>query len=276
MYAKISRAELVGRYVILTAFFPFFMFPFYWMVVTSLKFEVDAFAMPPKWLFEINLENYRKVLVETAFLEQTKNSVIVAITNVILTMTLALPAAYSMSRYKTGGKDLLFWFLSIRMIPPIVGAIPLFLIAAKFRLVDTLVVLPGLYLIINLPFAVWMLKSFIDEIPREIDESALIDGCSRVSVIWRIILPLLGAGLLATGVFVFILAWNEFLLANIFTRRNAVTLPVGIASFITDKGIQWGFITAAASLASAPPIILLWIFQKSLIRGLTVGTVKGG
>ncbi len=191
-------------------------------------------------------------------------------------MTLALPAAYSMSRYKTGGKDLLFWFLSIRMIPPIVGAIPLFLIAAKFRLVDTLVVLPGLYLIINLPFAVWMLKLFIDEIPREIDESALIDGCSRVSVIWRIILPLLGAGLLATGVFVFILAWNEFLLANIFTRRNAVTLPVGIASFITDKGIQWGFITAAASLASAPPIILLWIFQKSLIRGLTVGTVKGG
>lgn len=276
MYGKMSRVELAGRYVILSAFFLFFMFPFYWMIVTSLKFEVDAFAMPPKWLFDVNLENYRKVLTEKAFLEQAKNSLIIAVANVILTMALALPAAYSMSRYKTGGRDLLFWFLSIRMIPPIVGAIPLFLIAAKLRLIDTLVILPLLYLIINLPFAVWMLKSFIDEIPREIDESALIDGCSRVSVIWRIILPLLGAGLLATGVFVFILAWNEFLLANIFTRRNAVTLPVGIASFITDKGILWGLITAAASLASAPPIILLWIFQKSLTRGLTVGAVKGG
>ncbi len=275
MYGRMSRAELVGRYVILTAFFLFFMFPFYWMVVTSLKFEVDAFAMPPKWLFEINLENYRTVLTETAFLEQTKNSLIVAIANVTLTMALALPAAYSMSRYKTGGKDLLFWFLSIRMIPPIVGAIPLFLIAAKFRLIDTLVILPILYLIINLPFAVWMLKSFIDEVPREIDECALIEGCSRVSVIWRIILPLLRPGLLATGVFVFILAWNEFLLANIFTRRDAVTLPVGISSFITDKGILWGFITASASLASAPPIILLWIFQRNLIRGLTVVAVKG-
>jgi multiple sugar transport system permease protein len=194
--------------------------------------------------------------------------------SVLVTLALALPAAYSMSRFKTGGKDLMFWFLSIRMIPPIVGAIPLFVLAARLRLIDGFVILPVLYLILNMPFAVWMLKSFIDEIPREIDESALIDGCTGVGVIWRMILPVVRPGLYATAVFCFILAWNEFLLANIFTRRTAVTLPVAIARFITEKQILWGYITAAATMASAPPIILLWIFQRNLVRGLTLGAVK--
>ena len=160
------------------------------------------------------------------------------------------------------------------MIPPIVGAIPLFVLAAQLRLVDTHIILPVLYVILNMPFAVWMLKSFIDEIPREIDESALIDGCSNLVVIRRMILPLIKPGLLATAVFCFILAWNEFLLANIFTRRTAVTLPVGISKFITEKQILWGYITAAATLASAPPIVFLWIFQRNLVRGLTLGAVR--
>ncbi len=119
-----------------------------------------------------------------------------------------------------------------------------------------------------------MLKSFIDEIPSAIDESAQLDGCSHLGTIWRIILPLVKPGLAATAIFCFILAWNEFLLANIFTRRTAITLPVGISKFITERQILWGYITAAASLATTPPIVFLWLFQRNLLRGLTLGAVK--
>jgi multiple sugar transport system permease protein len=252
----------------------FFLFPIYWMIVTSLKTEVDAFSMPPRWIFMPTFENYRRVLSETDFLHQARNSLLTATSNVVIVLALATPAAYSMSRFRTGGKHLLMWFLSARMVPPIVGAIPLFVFAASFRLVDTPVILPVLYVTMNLPFAIWMLKSFMDEIPRELDESALMDGCSRLAVIRYVILPLLAPGLVATGVFCFILAWNEFLLANIFTRRSAVTLPVGISRFITEKQILWGYITAAATLASLPPIAFLLYFQRNLVKGLTAGAVK--
>ncbi|MGI9436124.1 MAG: carbohydrate ABC transporter permease [Geminicoccaceae bacterium] len=274
MHRKLSPFELTIRVAILFIFFLFFMFPFYWIIATSLKTQVDAFAIPPKWFFDVTFENYIEVLSDTDFLNQAKNSLIASLANALITLALALPAAYSMSRYKTGGKDLLFWFLSIRMIPPIVGAIPLFVLAAQYRLIDTYVILPVLYIILNMPFAVWMLKSFIDEIPREIDESALIDGCTNLAVIRRMILPLIKPGLAATVVFCFILAWNEFLLANIFTRRVAVTLPVGISKFITEKQILWGYITAAATLATLPPIVFLWFFQRNLVRGLTLGAVR--
>ncbi|MCP4380759.1 MAG: carbohydrate ABC transporter permease [Hyphomicrobiales bacterium] len=274
MYGKFSRFEITLRMGVLCLFFLFFMFPFYWLIATSLKKDVDTFAMPPLWVFTPTFENYEAVVLETDFLQQTTNSLIASLLNVALCILLAMPAAYSMSRHGTGGKNLLFWFLSIRMIPPIVGAIPLFVLAAQMRLVDTHFILPVLYLIINMPFAVWMLKMFIDEIPREIDESALIDGCSVLGIIRRIILPLVKPGLVATAVFLFIMAWNEFLIANIFTRRDAVTLPVGIAKFITEKQILWGYITAAATLASVPPIVFLWIFQRNILRGLTMGAIR--
>lgn len=274
MHGRLSPLGLAGRLVVLTVFLLFFLFPFYWIIATSLKTQVDAFAMPPKWLFDPTLANYVKVLLDTDFLRQTANSLIASTANAIITLALALPAAFSMSRYGTGGRDLLFWFLSIRMIPPIVGAIPLFVLAAQLRLIDTYVILPVLYIILNMPFAVWMLKSFIDEIPREIDESAMLDGCGNLAVIRRMIVPLIKPGLVATAVFCFILAWNEFLLANIFTRRVAVTLPVGISKFITDKQILWGYITAAATLATLPPVVLLWFFQRNLLRGLTFGATR--
>ena len=274
MHGRLSPLAIAGRLAVLTLFLLFFMFPFYWIIATSLKTQVDAFAIPPKWLFDPTLANYLKVLLDTEFLRQTVNSLIASTANAVITLALALPAAFSMSRYRTGGKDLLFWFLSIRMIPPIVGAIPLFVLAARFRLIDTYVILPVLYIILNMPFAVWMLKSFIDEIPREIDESAMLDGCGNLAVIRRMILPLIKPGLVATAVFCFILAWNEFLLANIFTRRVAVTLPVGISKFITEKQILWGYITAGATLATLPPVVLLWFFQRNLLRGLTFGAVR--
>lgn len=275
MIYKLSRFEHFIRITLLIIFLMFFMFPVYWMVATSLKETVDIFTIPPKWFFKISFENYLHIISDdSGFLKKILNSCIASVVNAIFTLLLAFPAAYSMSRYKTGGINLLMWFLSIRMIPPIVGAIPLFIIFSKLGLVDSYIALPILYIIINLPFAIWMIKSFMDEIPTEIDESAYVEGCSTTGVIIKIIIPLIRPGILATLVFCFIMAWNEFLIANIFTRKMAITAPVGVARFITERQILWGYITAGATLASAPPIILLLIFQKNLMRGLTLGAVK--
>lgn len=275
MIGRISRTELILRVSLLVIFFLFFMFPIYWMVVTSLKNTVDIFAIPPKWFFSISFENYWYIMSDdSGFLKKILNSAIASTLNALFTLLLAFPAAYSMSRYKTGGINLLMWFLSIRMIPPIVGAIPLFIIFSKLGLVDTFIALPILYIIINLPFAIWMIKSFMDEIPKEIDESAYVEGCSTTGVIFKIIVPLIRPGIFATLVFCFIMSWNEFLIAYIFTRKEAITAPVGVARFITERQILWGYITAGATLASILPMLLLIIFQKNLIRGLTLGAVK--
>ena len=245
MIGKISRFELIIRVILLVVFFLFFIFPIYWMVATSLKNTVDIFSIPPKWFFKISLENYWYILSDdSGFLKKIFNSSIAAILNAIFTLLLTFPAAYSMSRYKTGGINLLMWFLSIRMIPPIVGAIPLFIIFSKLGLVDTFIALPILYIVINLPFAIWMIKSFIDEIPKEIDESAYVEGCSTTEVIIKIIIPLIKPGIFATLVFCFIMAWNEFLIAYIFTRKEAITAPVGVARFITERQILRVYITA--------------------------------
>ncbi len=275
MIGKISRFELIIRVILLVVFFLFFIFPIYWMVATSLKNTVDIFSIPPKWFFKISLDNYWYIISDdSGFLKKIFNSSIAAILNAIFTLLLTFPAAYSMSRYKTGGINLLMWFLSIRMIPPIVGAIPLFIIFSKLGLVDTFIALPILYIVINLPFAIWMIKSFIDEIPKEIDESAYVEGCSTTGVIIKIIIPLIRPGIFATLVFCFIMAWNEFLIAYIFTRKEAIKATVGVSRFITERQILWGYITAGATLASILPIVLLVIFQKNLVRGLTLGAVK--
>lgn len=273
-FSKTSRAEMVVRYALLILFFIFFLFPIYWLLSTSLKTQVDIFALPPKWLFTPTLQNYIHVLTKTPYPLQARNSLIAATANVALSMTIGTLAAYSISRFRVGTKNLLYWFLGIRMLPPIVASIPLFLIAASLRLIDTYIILPILYLTLNLPFVIWMMKSFIDEIPRDIEESAFIDGCSHLGALVRVVLPLVAPGLVATAVFCFIMAWNEFLFAMIFTRASAMTLPVGISGFITEEQIFWGYITAAASVAAIPPIVFAVIFQRYLVRGLTFGAVK--
>jgi len=236
---------------------------------------VDIFSMPPKiFAFKPTFKNFFHVFSETKFADQGINSLVAAFSNTVLSLIIGTMAAYGISRCKVGGARLLFWFLSLRMLPPIVVSVPLFIMAAKLRLIDTRFILPLLYLLLNVPFVVWMMKSFIDEIPVEIEESASIDGCSHFGVIWRIVVPMITPGLVATGVLCFIFAWNEFLLAMIFTRATAMTLPVGISGFITTEQVFWGPITAFASIASIPPVILALIFQRYMVRGLTFGALK--
>jgi multiple sugar transport system permease protein len=265
----------VVRIILLVIALSFFVYPIFWLFSTSIKQEVDIFASPPKFfLFKPIFDNYIHVFKNTDIPNQGLNSLIAAISNTALSLFIGTMAAYGISRFKVGGRRLLFWFLSLRMLPPIVVSVPLFIMAAKLRLIDTHYVLPILYLLLNVPFVVWMMKSFIDEIPEEMEESAHIDGCSYFGAIWRIVLPIITPGLVATGVLCFIFAWNEFLLAMIFTRATAMTLPVGISGFISVEQVFWGYITASASVAAIPPIVLAWIFQRYMVRGLTFGALK--
>jgi multiple sugar transport system permease protein len=275
---KVSAKKIVKRAVriiLLIIAFAFIVYPIFWLFSTSIKQEVDIFSSPPKiFIFQPIIRNYIHVFTNTDIPQQGLNSLVAALSNTALSLFIGTMAAYGISRFKVGGKRLLFWFLSLRMLPPIVVSVPLFIIAAKLKLIDTRLVLPVLYLLLNVPFVVWMMKSFIDEIPEEMEESAQIDGCSYYGAIWRIVLPIITPGLVATGVLCFIFAWNEFLLAMIFTRATAMTLPVGISGFISVEQIFWGYITASASVAAIPPIILALIFQRYMVRGLTFGALK--
>lgn len=265
----------VARVIIAVIALAFFIYPIFWLISTSFKQEVDVFASPPKiFIFTPTLKNFVHVFKNTDIPAKGVNSLVAALSNTALSLFIGTMAAYGISRFKVGGKRLLFWFLSLRMLPPIVVSVPLFMIAARLRLIDTRLILPVLYLLLNVPFVVWMMKSFIDEIPLDIEESAQIDGCSYFGAIWRIILPMITPGLVATGVLCFIFAWNEFLLAMIFTRATAMTLPVGISGFISVEQIFWGYITSSAFVAAIPPIVLALIFQRYMVRGLTFGALK--
>ena len=275
---KLSQGELlvtIIKYSVLVIFLLFFTFPIFWLLSSSIKNDVDIFSLPTKILnFKPTLTNFADIISEGHIPKLTLNSIIASTLNVILSLTIGTMAAYGISRFKVGGKNLLYWFLSLRMLPPIVVAIPLFILASKMKLVDTKAILPIMYLLINVPFVVWMMKSFIDEVPISMEESALLDGCSFFQVLWKIVIPMIRSGLIATTVLCYIFAWNEFLLGMIFTRVKSVPLPVGISSFITVEQIFWGPLLASATFAALPPIILALVFQKYMVRGLTFGAVK--
>ena len=269
-----SATDLL-KYLILFLGLVFFLFPIYWLATSSFKHDVDIFSLPPRLLlFRPTLSNFVQVFRATNIPILVLNSFLTAAINVVLSLAVGSLAAYAISRQRVGGQRLLFWFLSLRMLPPIVVSIPLFIIAARLRLVDTRAILPLMYLLVNVPFVIWMMKSFIDEVPISVEESALIDGCSPWRVLWSVVLPMIKPGLVATGVFCFIFSWNEFLLAMIFTRRAATTLPIGISGFIAVEQIFWGPLTASAAIATLPPMALAWVFQRYMVRGLTFGAVK--
>ena len=169
----------------------------------------------------------------------------------------------------------MFWILSVRMFPPIATIIPIFLLFNKLGLIDTRLGLMLLYIAFNLPFAIWIMRSFFDEIPSELDDAAMVDGCSPWQAFARIILPLAAPGLSATAIFCMMFSWNEFLFAMIISRAQTQTLPVGVMGFITQRGVLWGEMSAAATIIMTPMIIFTFLIQRYLIRGLTFGAVKG-
>jgi multiple sugar transport system permease protein len=270
-----------AAYLVVAAFSLFALFPAFWMISTSFKSRWDAFRLPPVWInFTPTLEHYFAVLTGTGWASTPMpklllNSVIVSFSSSALALLCGALAAYGLSRFPTRyNKHLSMWILSTRMFPPVAVAIPVFLMVSDLNLIDSYWALIIPYAAFNMSFVVWMMKSFFDQVPVELEEAAMIDGCSRLSAFFRIVLPLTIPGLIATAVFVLILSWNEFLFALLLTRTEARTAPVAASDFVTLYGIQWGQLTAHATLISAPIIVLGLLFQRYIVKGLTLGAVK--
>ena len=268
------------KYVLLFTLTLATLAPIYWMITISFKREVDQFAVPPRWFwFAPTLEHYLDAFVVRSFGQYLINSLVVAIGSTVCALVLGTLAAYSLARFRLPGnldRKLALWILSTRMFPAIVTAVPLFLIMRDLRLVNTRLSLIIVYTSFNLPFVVWMMRGFFAEVPRDLEEAAMVDGDSRLGALWRVVLPLVTPGLAATAVFCLIVSWNEFLFALVLTQTDdAMTLPVGIAGRVTQYGIKWGVMSAAAAVAMVPILAFAMSVQKYLVRGLSLGAVKG-
>ena len=254
--------------------------PVYWMLTISLKTEVDQFAIPPKWFsFSPTLQHYTDAFVTRSFGQYLLTSAIVAVVSTLFALVIGTLAAYALTRFRLPynlDRKLSLWILSTRMFPAIVTAVPLFLMMRDLRLLNTRLALIIVYTAFNLPFVVWMMRGFFAEVPRDLEEAALVDGDSRLGALVRVVLPLVSPGLAATAVFCLIVSWNEFLFALVLTQTDAaMTLPVGIAGRVTQYEIKWGVMSAAGVVAMMPILIFALAMQRYLVRGLSLGAVKG-
>jgi multiple sugar transport system permease protein len=267
--------DLAWRLAVLAVVFFFTLVPVVWIVLTSFKPESEWISNPPVWF-----PSRWTVLSYTSMWHSggsvaLKNSLIVVCLSTLCAMILGSVAAYSLSRFRTGGEHVASWILSIKFLPPVVFAIPLLNVFTRFHLVDTYTGLVLLYTTFNLPFVVWMMKGFFDEVPSEIEESARVDGASWTGVFWRIALPLTLPGMVATLLLTFIFGWNEFLFALIFTNQDHYTIPVQLSSYFSEAvGLQWGPQAALSVVGILPIIAFSFLIQRFLIRGMTFGAVK--
>lgn len=252
-----------------------FFLPLLWVLLSSIKTRLDLFAIPPKWIFTPTLENYAGIL-QSDFRQQFLNSLIIAVISTIFSVTLGSLAAYGFSRYPLKNSNfILFWILSLRMLPVIAVVVPFFLLFQALGLLDTHLALILVYSIFNISFSIWVLKGFFDEIPREVEEAAMLEGYSPFEVFFRVSLPLARSGLAASAMFCLIQSLNEFLVALALTTRVAETAPVGLAKLQTFLGTDWGRISAAAALFMLPVIIFTILIRNELIRGMSFGQLKG-
>ena len=253
----------------------FFVFPIFMIIVTSLKSRVDALAVPPVWIFRPVFDNYINIFSENNFGLYFRNSLIIATFGTLFALVVGVPAAYSLARRAFRRQDdVSFWILSQRMMPPIAVIIPMFILLRTVRLIDTYAGLIVVYMTFNLPFVIWILRGFFQDIPIEIEESAMVDGASVFGSFWRIAVPLVTPGLAAAAIFSFLFTWNEFLFALILTGRNTATMPVAVQLFMRETGIDWGRMTAAAVVMMLPTMLFTLFALRYLVRGLTFGAVK--
>jgi multiple sugar transport system permease protein len=264
-------------YIILLVAVGIAVFPIVVMLLDSIKATPLITATPPVWIFTPTWEHYHNVLQIPSYPFGTyfAHSVIVATVSTFVTLIIGFLAAYSMARYDTGGRHFDFWVLSLRMLPPAALLIPMYVFFNTFQLIDTVWALIIIYMTFNIPLCIWVLRSFIRELPYELEESAQIDGASLWQILLRIILPLVAPGLAAVAVLSFIACWNEFFFALIFTQNAAVTLTKGTAEFVGAYETQWGEIAAATGIGMIPPLLLGFAVQRYLVRGLSLGAVKG-
>ena len=262
---------LLGAVVVL------YGFPFIYLLLTSFKTPLETIAVPPRVLPSTwTTANYVAALSRGGVVASFINSISVATISTLLALVLAVPAAYGITRFRTrAGRVFIMVALVTRMVPPVAVGIPLLSTIAFLGLTDTPTGLAIAHTTISLPLSIWLMASFFEAVPTELDEAAKVDGCSRLGALWRVILPVISGGMAVTAIFAFLASWNEFLFALLLTSVRAQTTPIVIANFQTQFGLDWGAMTALAALYSIPVILLTLVLQRHIVAGLTLGAVKG-
>jgi len=271
------RPGAIARFVFIGLFILFLLAPFYWVAVTSIKPSDDMLTTPPVW-FPTHPTgiHYSTALNHMRGWLGLKNSLIIASVVTILSVLIGSSAAYSMARFRTGGKHLAFWVLSQRFLPPIAVVIPVFLMFRTLGLVDSRLGLILLYTVFALPFTIWMMYAYFRQMPPDLEEAALVDGCSRWQALWKVAWPLAAPGIVSAGAFAFIFSWTEFLFALVLTSTKAVTLPVVLAGTATEfQGNLYGEASALTMVSLVPAVLLGILVQRHIVRGLTLGAVQG-
>jgi multiple sugar transport system permease protein len=269
------EVRLAFRYALATLLVIIFVFPVYWLFIISFKTPDEIFAFPPVWYPKsIQFANYG-VLFKDGDAETVWNSLVIATVSTFFAMLIGTLAAYSLARFKTGGENLAVWIISQRMMPPVAIVFPIFLLYVFFGWVDSLFGIILLYTAFNLPYVIWMMRGYIEDIPLELEESALVDGCTRWEVLWKVVLPMARSGLFATAVFTFVFAWNEFLFALVLTRTEVVTYTVQVTHYFGGQSNFWAKIAAMSVLGTIPVFIAVATMQRFLVRGISMGAVKG-
>jgi multiple sugar transport system permease protein len=270
---RVRLLKQIGIYLLIAAVLVVMIFPFYWMVLTSLRSQVDNVSRIPVWWFEPTWENYRNVIARNNFLEFTWNSFVVAALSTAIGLVLGLPAAYSIARFKQDGLALAI--LIARLTPYITYLVPWYLAFRALGLIDTYLALTLTHLIVGMPLIVWIMISFFEGVPLELEEAAFVDGATRIGAFLRVILPLSTPGIVAASILAFIFSWNQFLFSLVLSGPNTRPVPVAVFNFISYGQIDFGGLGAAAVLITLPVIILTLVIQRWIVTGLTMGAVKG-
>lgn len=251
--------------------------PYLWMLLTSLKQESTLFS-PERQLLPavVTLENYLRLFQKTTFLSNLGHSVLVSSGTMVLGLSVSITAAYAFSRFRfPGRRALMLQFLLVNMFPIVLLIIPLFIIMKNLGLLDTHMGLILAHSTFSIPFATWMMISYFDAIPRSLDEAALVDGCTPLGAMFKVVIPLSVPGIIATGIYIFITSWNEYLYASILAGQNVRTLTVAIQTLVGEYEIAWGLLTAGGVMGALPVTLLFMLIQKRLVAGMTQGAVKG-
>ena len=265
---------LIGSYFLIGLFLIWTLFPIYWIFLTSLKTTQQVNTMPPLFFFKPTLETYAKLLSGESMLA-FRSSLIVSSSTVLIGLMIGFPAAYTLARVRFRARDQVnFWVLSMRMAPPFAFLVPYYLTFRFLHLLDTYPALIIVNMTFTLPFTIWMLESVIEDMPVELEEAALVDGCSPAEAMWRIVAPLIAPSIAATAILSFVFCWNEFFFAYVLSGNSTRTMPVMLTSLIGLMGVDWVTMSAASIISIIPTVILALLAQKYLVRGLTMGAIK--
>jgi multiple sugar transport system permease protein len=274
--ARRNPALGVLRTLFLLLFLLFVLVPLYWVIVTSIKPTSDYLVVPPVWFpAEPTIVHYTAALFSYRGLQALVNSLIISSVSTVLSTVFGTMMAYSMARFNTGGQHLAFWVLSQRFLPPVAVILPIFLLFRGWKLYDTHIGLILAYTFMTLPLTVWMMYAYFRQLPKSLEEAALVDGLSRWQTLWKIAVPLAAPGIVAAAVFAFIAVWTEFFFALILTSRHAFTLPTVFRAFLGFQGAQYGEACALATTSLVPSLVLGMLVQRHLVRGLTLGAIRG-